>query len=1090
MIKANLKFSLFYCLLITTNISAQRVNDYIHPDSAIYSGVRLHDKEKYKDAIATYQKVSPSDPKYPLALIEASLSFSQLKEYDSVIAYTTACIERNDIHYLEDAFILRGSAFDNKKEFKKAQENYKEALKIFPDNIRIHHHIGISYYIEEDYQKAIDVFKEVNVKYAGYIKNQLAIAEVAAKEGHLTQAYLAYTQAALYAIGTDKGLSILADMDKLASKKYEDNPKGITISEKGDNFSEITELLKSQVALQPKYKINSEIDYPIVRQLHLLFSQLENYEPTDGYFDKYYVPYYKAVMKENYFPRLIELLCLNFNTPKVQSIIKKNSNSISKFVIWTKDNLPKTINKRDLTINGKTINLPCIFANGEKKCGEYSDEKLSGFWYYYHKNGNLEYYGEYVNDKSSGPWNFFYETGKKSAELNFEDGKKQGLYKKYYETGGLKEVGTYSMDSLEGDLTYYYEIGTVQSKGNTVNNKIDGEWKVYYANGNLKGIYNYKNDLYDGEYTEYAVDGKTILKKLNYKEGQYNGLQQTYYSNGQLEVETNYANGERSGEFKKYNKDGKLIESLINNKGKVSDHKEYYDNEKLKSISEYDNEDLISIMSYNYDGELFSKMIFKNDILKQVLYYDAIGNEIAKESIGKNDEFTSKWFYSNNKNSSGNYKKGKKHGKWEYYNINGSIQSVGNYTKGELDGIQINYDDYGRKKLEYEMKNGVKDGFWKKYHESGSLIQEGWYINDNKVGPWYDYYVDGTIMEEYYFKNDKLEGKNIEYDPDGKPDEIYNFKNDNLQSIEHQDPTGKIISKIEINKEKVSISYIAKFEYAGYKKDRIFGKTEGFIYSEPIAGIFDYKGNYVANEMHGNFIRNFKNGNKHHSTDYILGESSGGDTFFYINGNIFSTETNNLGSNTGPYYRYYYNGNKYFSRNYIDDNRVGLEVYYGLNGEEILHKNYKLGYLDFIVKNNESGELTDTIKVKNETIEFEAKYKNGTVAMKEKTVLDNLVYYQINDDKGTTLYSLESDDKGNLTKKEFFYSNGKLLSRELFNKGELNGETIYYREDGSMILSEEYKNGRYHGNVKIYDDTGQLKNHLIYRNGVAYDKIQ
>lgn len=1089
MISSKLKISLLLLLINAIDINAQRITEYVDPDSLIQRGVRLHDKEEYKNAIAQYSKVSPSDPKYALALFETALSFSELKEYDSVIAYTTACIDINNIGYLEDAYVVRGAAYDNKKEFKKAQENYREALKLFPNNVRIHHHIGISHYLEEDYQKAIDVFKDVNIEYAGYIKNQLAIGEVAAKEGLLTQSYLAYTHAALYAMGTDRGLNILADMDKLASKKYEDNPKGITISASGDNFSEINELLKNQVALQDKYKINTEIDFPIIRQLHLLLSQLENYEPTDGYFDKYYVPYYKAVMKEGYFPRLVELLCLNFNNSKVQSIIKKNDAKISKFIEWTQDNFPKLINVRDLNVNGKKVTLPCIFSKGEKKCGEFVDDKLSGFWYYYHANGNLEYYGEYKEDKSIGLWNFYYESGKKSAEINFDE-LKHGPYKKYFESGKLKETGTYNKDSLDGELTYYYEMGKVHTQGNTINNKLEGKWKEFYANGNLKGIYNYKNDLFEGEYTTYAVDGKTILKKLNYKEGLYDGLQKTFYSNGQVEVESNFINGDKVGEFKEYFKDGTLNESGKYEGKYIVDHKVFFVNGKLQTEYEYDKDELVGLKSYTYDGVLYSKMIFNNEILKQVIYYDESGKEISKESVSKNDNYSSKWFLSGNKNSSGNYKKGKKDGTWEYFNINGSHNSIENYKKGELDGIQKNYDEHGRLVNEYEMKNGVKHGYWRKYHDAGNLSQEGWYQNGDKVGPWYDYYIDGKMSEEYYFREDNLEGKNTEYDPDGIIDEVYNYKQDNLESIDYHDHTGKFISSTDIKKEKVSLTQIAKFEYAGYKRDRFFGKTEGAVYSEPIAGIYDYKGNYVANEYDGNFLRNNKNGSKLQSTDYKLGETNGGDTFFYMNGNIYSTETNTLGSNYGVYNRYYYNGNKYFNRTYINDNRDGLEIYYGINGEEILHRYYKLGYLDYIVKNNDAGELTDTIRVKNETIEFEAKYKNGIVAMKEKVVLDNIVFYQINDDKGTNLYTLESDENGNMNKKEFYYLNGKLMSRELYNKGENEGEAVYLREDGSKILTQEFKNGRYHGNVKIYDEAGQLKHHLIYRNGAAYEKIQ
>jgi uncharacterized protein len=1088
--KNYLKILILIALSINLNLSAQRVRGYISADSLILKGASLHDVKSYKSAIDEYKKVHPSDPKYALALYEIALSFSGLKQYDSTIFYITQSIEKNKIHLLEDAYIIRGAAYDNLKKYEQARANYEEALKLFPNNIRILHHVGISYYLQDSIQKAIDIFKEVNLKYSGYVKNQLVIAELAEKEGMLTQAFLAYCNALLYSLGSDRGQDILVDMDKLASKKYRDNPSGIVFSESGDNFSEIDALLRSKVSLQEKYKINTEIDFPIVRQLHLLFSQLENYEPTDGYFDKYYVPFYKKIIKENYFPELIGLMTMTVNNPRIKASFKKNEANILKFVEWTHEELAKSINMRELTVDGKKITLPCIFASGEKRCGEMVDGKTNGMWYYYHSNGNMEYYGENKNGEAEGLWLYFYQSGKKQAEINFSQNLKDGPFKKYYETGKLKETGTYKKDSLDGELTYYFELGNIQQKGNVVDNKLEGEWREYYLNGSLKGIYNYKNDRLEGAYTVYAEDGMTITRKLNYKEGQLDGDQKSNYNNGTIEIESYYVNGEKTGEFKEYYLSGKIKESGKNENNTTIDHKLFYANEKLNISYEYDKDEITGVELRNYDGELFSKSTYKNDIIKQVIYYDDNGKEVSKENIGKNDDYTSKWFYSGNKNTSGVFKKGKKQGKWEYYNINGSKDVVEIYNKGELNGLQKTYNEQGQLIKEYEMKEGSNHGFWRKYDPSGIITQEGWYEEGKKVGPWYEYYVDGTIKEEYYYSDDDLNGLDIEYDPDGKIDEIYHFEDGSLLSIDNYDNNGTLLFSTDMNQEKIQLKQSAKFQYASQRLERINGKMEGEVYVEPISGIFDYRGTQRSNENHGLFIFNFKNGKKYQSSNFFLGKKNGADTFFYINGNLYCTQEFLLGTNYGRYNRYYYNGAKYFDYSYYNDEKDGEENYYGVNGELFLTKYYRMGYLDYIIQNNASGEFKDTIRVQNETIELSPKYKNGQLALKEKIVADNLVDYKLYDDKGTLIYNIETDKNGLLAKKETFYTNGKLMSSETFINGEENGEEKFMREDGSLILSQEYKLGRYHGNVKIYDDAGQLKNHLIYRNGRAYEKIQ
>lgn len=1084
--------SLIFCSVLFFNspVSSQQVFEFVSPDSALARGLRLHDQEKYKEAITEYKKISESDPRCAMALYEIALSFSKLEEHDSSLFYATKSIEKKEIGVLEDAFIVRGAAYDNKKEYKLALQNYEEALKIFPENVRIRHHIGISYYLQEDLQKAVDVFKEVNIQYAGYIKNQLTIAQIAAKEGQLTQSFLAYSNALLYSIGTSRSISILAEMDKLASKKYEENSKGIIFSDKGDNFGEIETLLRSQVALQAKYKISTEIDFPVIRQLHLLFSQLESYNPEDGYFDKYYVPFYKALMKEGYFPRFVELIVSSLDDSKIKMLLRKNESKIDEFIRWSQSNLPKTINTRELNINNTKVTLPCVFSKGEKRCGEVKNDKAHGKWYYFFSNGNLSHFGDFNEDILEGSWIYFFESGKKSAEFNFVNNRKDGAYQKFYESGKLKEKGIYKNDSLDGEQSNYYESGKIHTIGSLVNNKYDGEWREYYTNGSLKNIYHFKEDELEGENISYAIDGKTILKKFNYHKGLFEGNQKSYYDNGRIYKDYNYKKGKKFGEYKEYFLNGVISEDGIYEDDNLNQRSEYYINGNLRAKYDYENGELIAINIKDFDGFPFSKLIYKNDIVRQVIYYNKNGEELSKESISKNSDYTSKWFYSNNDFSMGNYKRGKKEGLWRYYNINGSVDLEENYKNGVLNGVQKTFNEQGKIVLEYEMRDDKKHGYWRKYNESGDIIQEGFFQNDKREGVWYKYYVKGVIKEKFYYSDDELEGQDIEYDPSGNIDEIYYFKAGDLVSIDYYDKNQKVIQSFNVNQELVNLSPNSNFEYAGFKRDKKLGKTEGLAFSEPINGIYDYKCNYLANEYDGQFEYFYKNGVKSHSSTYCLGSKNGPDTFFYINGSVYSIDSFILDNSNGNYHRYYYNGNKFCTRSYALDNRNSDESYYGINGELILKKHYNLGYLNYIVKNNNSGEFVDTILVQNETIKIEAKFKNGLPAFQESIELDNLVKSQIFDDKGTLLYSLECDNNGEILKKEYFYTNGNLLSQEHYYKGLLNGESIYKREDGTLILSEEYKFGVVDGNVKVYDDLGQLKHHLLYKNGGAYEKVQ
>lgn len=1081
--------TLTMCLFFGHFIYGQKIKEFIHPDTAIYRGEISHDNEKYKEAVEWYKKINENDPKYALASYEIGLSYYAAKEYDSAIFYLTKSIESDDYDYYDQAQMLRSRCYHEKEDFDASIKALDEALAKYPNNVTLLHFKGIAFKGKKEHQKAYDIFKQVNVMYAGYIRNQMAIAEIASDEGMLTQAFLAYTHGLLYSFGTSSYFEILKEMNDLASKKLEENPNNVMISESGDQFGEIETMLKSQVALQSKYKINTNIDLPIVRQLHLLMSQLEKYEPTDGFFDKYYVTFYKDLYKEGYFPRLIELMFVGINDPKIQKSITRNQKELLEFLEWTSVHLATTVNKREIEVEGKKLTLPCVFSKGEKRCGEYDENKKPiGTWYAFHDNGNLKRYGDLKDEKSEGKWHYFFESGKKHSEVSFNNDKKDGEYTIYYSSGKTKEIGEYKEDSLEGESINYYENGNIKSQGEFKDHKYTGLWKNYYRNGKLKGGYNYLEDLYDGEYTTYAVDGETILSKFNYKKGEMDGLQESFYVSGTKYQEGSYEDGEKTGEFKDFYSTGKLSETTKYLKGKIVENKEYYVNEKISANNIYDDGELIAQERFNYTEEKHVRYTFKNDYLKSAIYYNSNGEEISKESIGKNDDFSGIWFYSGKKSMQGNYKKGVRDGKWSFYNISGTKDAEYTYSKGIKDGLQKNYNEFGYLIEEYFMKEGRMHGYYKKYYESGDLKEEGWYIDGNKYGMWYDYFIDGSISEETYYVDDEAHGKNIEYDPDGKLYAIYNFKNGELKSYTNFDKGGNIINQTNISETKTVLQTNSKFPLHAYRNEKINGLGEGSHYCEPIEGIINYSGYLKSSKKEGLYSTYFRNGNKARSSMYRLGNIHGGDTLYYINGNIFSTSNYILDNENGIYSRYYYDGKPWIERTYINDLKDGFDTYYGHNGEIVLQKHYLLGYLEYIIRNNSEGEFIDTVKVMNETIGISANYKNGKLAMKESLKDDNIMEFKMYDDTETLLYNLELDEKGLLVKKEIFYTNGKLLSSESFVKDMHQGEKVYRRVDGTPILIEEYKSDLVHGNIKIFDDLGNIKHQLVYRNGVAYEK--
>ena len=128
--------------------------------------------------------------------------------------------------------------------------------------------------------------------------------------------------------------------------------------------------------------------------------------------------------------------------------------------------------------------------------------------------------------------------------------------------------------------------------------------------------------------------------------------------------------------------------------------------------------------------------------------------------------------------TSGQYDKGKKTGKWTYYNkgavtreeeyldgkLNGkkSAYSSGgnkeyeeNYANGKKEGVRTDYDRAGKIDKVQNYKDNMLDGAFKKY-TNGKLTQGGNYIKGKKDGQWKTYDESGKVTKTEVFKDGVL----------------------------------------------------------------------------------------------------------------------------------------------------------------------------------------------------------------------------------------------------------------------------------------------------------------------------------------------
>jgi Tfp pilus assembly protein PilF len=173
----------------------------INPESWLIKGLELHGLGKYNEAILSYNKSIEIDPKYVRAWLNKGLAFHYLGKYNESINCYDKALEidpncaaawnnKGSILYMQNRFNESFQAYDraNKIDPKcpnpwigkgniftvanlfgisdsgrksQARQCYKKAVEIDPKNSQAWYNMGLFFYMENQYQRAIECYDMV-----------------------------------------------------------------------------------------------------------------------------------------------------------------------------------------------------------------------------------------------------------------------------------------------------------------------------------------------------------------------------------------------------------------------------------------------------------------------------------------------------------------------------------------------------------------------------------------------------------------------------------------------------------------------------------------------------------------------------------------------------------------------------------------------------------------------------------------------------------------------------------------------------------------------------------------------------------------
>lgn len=1075
----------------------------INSGDLIKKGIELFEKEKYQDALEIFKLIPENDTNYALSLYEQCYTLSTDKKYDEAISLANYILKYDHL-YKDKAqvYTLLGNTLDNAKRSSEAIEVYNRAIKEFPYNYMIFYNLGLSYFKSDQVDKAEEaLFKAIKLNVFHQTSHYL-LGYVNIKRGKLVPAIMALNMGVLINPESKIGANSLEALENLYNGELDDEMQKDKFSfpEAFDNscFDEIEPLIKSNFAMNSKYKVDSKISNIIIKQNHLIFEKLKRVDSPKGIYNEFYVPFYCSIMEDDYYEGFSYYLFSGLDNEKAKAFLEKNKAKIKKFQDWGATYIfekrmyqlnPENEKKQEIKYYynsdyrvyayGKTINLK----NPEK----------TGEWIYINKSGGLETFGIYEKDQKQGNWKSYHLNGNLNENLQYKNSDLEGYSTKNYPNGEINIKANFKKGKLEGEYLKHNNSGVISEKANYKNGLKEGVFSEYYSQGRLFSETEYKAGKKDGNYKRYFIDGKTDME-VPYKNDMANGKYIEYFVNGNIYSEGNYKDNNKTGYWKEYYFNKQLKEEgAYDDKGrKIGPWKSYYSNGILEQEDNYSLNGKQNGESkyYTKNGELLYTYTFKNELLTEITCFNKEKKEIAKYGERKGVIDFKLFSIDGKVTLEGKLKNGLKEGLWKKYDVNGVLIFEENYKNGLAEGVIKTFYKNGNVSTYCEYEEGEKNGLYQSFYKDGTIKQEGYYLTGDAEGYWYSYHDNGNISDIDNYLNDKQDGYQETFDYLGKKSMKSFYKDDNLVFDSYLDTNGVVYCQDSLINGNGLVNRLNYNGTLALKALFLSGGWKDTVVSYNCKGIKTYEGFSINGKKDGWHKWYNDNGILKTEIFYKYGEKEGVSRAYDSKGKL-NNETKYQNGRIENTTYYYPNGKPEISISYEDGERDGYTKYYLADGQFA----FQIMFVNTIPVSysykGKDGKITDEKPISKENGVLTAYFQNGNKAAEinynngERN--GKMVLYYSNGVKREENYFKDDQWDGNCKE---WNQLGVLTSETQFSKGNNSGYKKVYYDNSKLEFEEHYLNDELHGQCNYYDKNGKKIKVLNYLFGDLLNEIK
>ncbi len=1086
--------------ILYINSYCQKYLEPINSKEAIEKGIEYHDKNEYKNAIKEYEKVTENDTNYAWALFECALSCRTDSQYVKAREICQKGIALKT-SYSHDFLIELANIYDIEKNYTEAEKNYELAIKQFPNSYKIYYDRAISQSSQEKYPEAEQNFQKALLMNPYSAASNFYLGKHHFSRGNTVQSFLSLINFLIISPNDNRAANAINMLHKIANgtTDYMELVSKRKKLPQDEDFSDIESIVHAKIALDKNYKLKTGLDDPIIRQLQAIAEVLSTRENSSGFYNNYYIPYYNAIYKSEFFEPFTYTIASGLNIEKVNTYVKKNNSDITKMNTFLASMLQKMGYSRNEKWMENDYSKPGYFFEEGRPIakGIYNEkEKLrTGQWEIYNKHGITTSLIQFNNaGRLHGTYTYFFDSGIKNEEGTFNNGEKEGDITEYYDNGNIRKKVTLKNKTKNGVFKNYFYNGTIASEETMVDDKLQGKSILYYKNGNKKYEYNCKDDKIEGPLTEYFWGGQ-VSEVYNYKNGKKEGEYTSSYSDGKIHKKGTYINDKEEGETIVYFNDIVVEKQHISNNEYNGTFTTYNSLGKESYVAEYKNGKKQGIALYkNNEGKVWCEEEHNKGHIRKLTYYDVATNKIIHQDELDSKEYNNIITYDNNGNKNRETictRDGLLNGADKKYYLNGKILEECKYKNGNKEGTLTAYYENGNKKYEENYIADKLNGYFVNYNIDGSIKSEGWYKDNELDGVQISYNELKKIKEKEYYISGQEQGTQYYYYNSGKLKNklVYDYGNITKQTC--YDTTGDILTEIEYKTgtTPITIPTIRNKKFSTYTmvNNYIDGVYTSYY---PDGSIFQTYTNSHG-QTNGTFIENNPNGTLHYTGKYINDTRTGTWLENYHSGEKYKTEEYVDGKLHGVTKYYHQNGTLEIEKPYLKNERNGMYSRYSNTGELM----YKIYYEDdiplYYTYENKEGKLVDAIKFQAGAVKLVAYYKNGTksadIGFESGVLHGDFNLFYPNGKPAQQSSTVYNNFHG--AYKEY-HSNGQVHVETNYYYDSVDGTYKKYNEKGILIEEAKYIKDLCDGDYKYYTNEGKLTVTNKYYLGTIYDIIK